>query len=109
MSAAGDLVRRRRRHAQALGKRPPPRASDPEGAPRPSTWIERARAALAIGDKWEALRICAAHVKHGEDGRSITKAWEARQRPAFQRQLGLDPDQLIAAGLVAMHRRLDQL
>jgi hypothetical protein len=92
-------MRRSQRSIPMPGKKPDRRPADPVGAPRPSTWIERLREALQRGDTSEALRIAAAHIRAGEGAEEIGDAWEALQRPAFQRQLGRDPDAMAARGI----------
>lgn len=95
------FVKRNRERAKEASVRAPKRPADPAGAPRPSTWRERALAALSSGDEREALRICARHVRTGEHARAIGIGWEAMQRPDFQRSIGRDPAALVADGLTA--------
>jgi len=72
---------------------------------RPPTKISQLRAAAAREDWREALRLAAGFQRLGAERGAILAAWEGMQRPAFQRQLGRDPDQLIATGIAALKAR----
>ncbi len=57
-------------------------------------------------DNWpEAIRLAAKFPRLGDEAKDIMRAQEALARPAFQRQLGRDPAQLIEAGKAALLRR----
>lgn len=57
-------------------------------------------------DNWhEAIRLAAKFPRLGPQGPAIMRAHEAIQRPDFQRQLGRDPEALIAAGIAALRER----
>ena len=56
----------------------------------------------AQGDWHEAIKLAGSFARLGEHRKPITQAKEAICRPEFQRQLGRDPDQLIASGIEAM-------
>ena len=57
-------------------------------------------------DNWpEAIRLSAKFPRLGAQQRAIMQAHEALVRPAFQRQLGRDPQSLIAAGKLALIER----
>lgn len=57
-------------------------------------------------DNWpEAIRLAAKFPRLGAEAKDIMRAQEALARPAFQRQLGRDPAQLIEAGKAALLRR----
>ena len=72
---------------------------------RAPTKISQLRAAAAREDWREALRLAAGFQRLGTEHGAILAAWEGMQRPSFQRQLGRDPDQLIAAGIAALKAR----
>ena len=72
---------------------------------RAPTKISQLRAAAAREDWREALRLAAGFQRLGTERGAILAAWEAMQRPAFQRQLGRDPEQLITAGIAALKAR----
>jgi uncharacterized protein YcgL (UPF0745 family) len=61
--------------------------------------ISDIREAMARGDFVGALRIATKLRGHQPE---IGTAWQAMQRPDFYRQLGKDPEQLIAAGNAAL-------
>ena len=72
---------------------------------KPWTKISQLRAAATREDWREALRLAAGFQRLGTERGAILAAWEAMTRPAFQRQLGRDPDQLIATGIAALKAR----
>lgn len=98
----------RRTNREAARGKLPKRPADPIGAPRPSTWRERALAALDSGDDAKALRICSRHIRTGDHAEAIGRGYEALRRPEFQRQLGRDPEALVAAGLAAVREVLER-
>lgn len=54
-------------------------------------------------DNWHAaLRLAASWPDAAAE---VGKAWEACARPDFQRQLGRDPDKLVADGVAALKAR----
>jgi len=57
------------------------------------------------GNKIMALRVAAKFQKLGNEKRAITKAWSAYTNPDFYKQLGQDPNILIAEGLEALKQR----
>jgi hypothetical protein len=61
--------------------------------------------ALGRNDGCEALRIAAAFPHLGRYKEAITRGWSACQQPDFYRQLGKDPEQLIAVGVAAVRAR----
>ena len=77
-------------------------ACDPISAVLPQTKLARLRAAFAAGNTIEALRIAARFPRLGEQGSAIQRAWAAYSNPSFYRQIGHDPDLLIAAGVDAL-------
>ncbi len=61
--------------------------------------------AIAAED-WPAALRCAARFQHlGDQDRAIRQAWAAYQRPAFYREIGHDPDALLAAGIAGLRAR----
>ena len=60
---------------------------------------------LAAGDSKAALKLAASFKTLGEHKTRIARGWEAIQRPDFQRQLGRDPEKLIADGVAAIRER----
>lgn len=57
-------------------------------------------------DNWPlAIRLAAKFQRLGAESLPIMRAQEALARPDFQRQLGRDPAELIAAGKAALIRR----
>jgi hypothetical protein len=73
--------------------------------PEPEKKIVILRRHMDAGDWREALRLAAGFGRLGEHKAPITRAWEALQRPGFYRQLGRDPDALVAAGIEALKAR----
>ena len=69
------------------------------------TKLATLKAAAAAGDWPEALRIAARFPQLGDDAPAIKRAHEAAWHPAFFRQLGRDPDELVLAGIEALRRR----
>jgi hypothetical protein len=58
------------------------------------------------GEDWAlAIKLAAKFQDLGAERNAILSAREALLRPAFQRQLGRDPEQLIKAGKAALKRR----
>lgn len=63
------------------------------------------REVAARGDWLGALRIASRFADLGEHKAAIMRAQEAVLRPDFQRQLGRDPERLLAEGLAALRAR----
>ncbi len=63
------------------------------------------RATVASENWREALRMATKLPRLGDDKKTIERAWEAFSRPDFCRQLGRDPEALIAAGVAVLKRR----
>lgn len=61
--------------------------------------------ALARNDGCEALRLAAAFPHLGTHKDAIQRGWQACSRPDFYRQIGKDPEQLIAVGVAAVRAR----
>lgn len=67
--------------------------------------IDQLREKMVAADWRGALAIAAKFPRLGEHKTAILRAWEATVRPEFQRQIGRDPEQLIAAGIEALKAR----
>ena len=67
--------------------------------------VEVLRGHMAAGRWREALKLAAGWQQLGEEEQAIRQGWEACARPDFQRQLGRDPEALIAEGMAALQRR----
>jgi len=65
----------------------------------------RILAALANNDAREALRLAASFPHLGEQKEAITRGWAALQRPDFYREIGKDPEALVALGVAAVRAR----
>ena len=67
--------------------------------------IDKLAAHMRSGN-WQAALSLAAKFPHlGAHAGVIRRAHEASHRPAFYRQLGLDPEQLVRAGVEALKER----
>lgn len=64
--------------------------------------IEILREFMAAEAWHQALRLAASWP---DAEPAVRKAWEGSARPEFQRQLGRDPEALVAAGVEALKRR----
>ena len=69
------------------------------------TKLEQLRALMADGDWHGALRMAARFQRLGQHKRAIERGWEALVRPAFYRELGRDPEAVVAAGVEALRER----
>lgn len=96
-----------RRDRHPIHKPRPPKPEMPKGkaAGEPDTRLERIRAAMAADDWPRALRIASRMSSLGDEKAAILSAWEAHQRPDFQRSIGKDPEAIIEAGKAALRRR----
>lgn len=74
-------------------------------APMPPRKLDFVQAAMRAGDWPEAIRLAAKFPRLGTEKSAIMRAHEAIARPAFQRQLGRCPENLIADGIAALRRR----
>lgn len=71
----------------------------------PRTKLSRLLEFMAAENWHEALRLAAKFPQLGEHKAAITRAWNAIQSPQFYREIGQDPDSLIAAGVAALKER----
>jgi hypothetical protein len=71
----------------------------------PVTKISQVKVAAANGDWVRAIAIASKFHELGAHKAAIMGAREAYCRPTFQRQIGKDPEALIAAGIIALKDR----
>lgn len=69
------------------------------------TKLSKLKAAFDNGDHVAALRIAAKFPQLGEEKEAITRAWNAIQSPDFYREIGKDPEAMIADGIESIRRR----
>lgn len=70
-----------------------------------TTQLERLRAYMAAGDWHRALRLAAGWARLGEHREVIQRGWAAMVNPQLYREMGQDPDALVAAGIAALRAR----
>jgi hypothetical protein len=66
---------------------------------------DKIRAAWHAGDRIGALRIAARFFDRSDDTRTFKRGIDAYNNPSFYRQLGKDPEQLIAAALELLAKK----
>ena len=66
---------------------------------------DRIRAAWAAGDCIGALRIAAKFFDRSEATKSFKRGMDAYNNPGFYRQLGKDPDLLVALAVKLLRKR----
>ena len=66
---------------------------------------DQIRAAWHAGDRIGALRIAARFFDRSIDTVTFKRGMNAHNRPGFYRQLGKDPDQLVAVALQLLARK----
>jgi hypothetical protein len=71
----------------------------------PPTKTDRIRAAWAAGDCIGALRIAAKFFDRSEATKSFKRGMDAYNNPGFYRQLGKDPELLVALAVKLLQRR----
>lgn len=74
-------------------------------ADRPKTKMDLLREAAAEGDWYAALRIAARFPRLGKQKEAITRGWAALQNPGMYREMGQDPEELVALGIKALRER----
>lgn len=67
--------------------------------------LRKIQALVAAQDWRAALSSAAKFPRLGAQEQAIKRGHEAMQRPGFQRQIGRDPEQQIAAGIAALRER----
>lgn len=70
-----------------------------------TTKLSKLKALAAVGDWQGALRIAARFPSLGDHKAAIVRAHEAFENGHFYRQIGRDPEVLIAAGIAALRSR----
>ena len=68
-------------------------------------WPEMIATAAKVGNWKEALRVAVKFKSLGEQGDAIRDAHSAVGNPQFYRDIGKDPEKLIAAGIEALKVR----
>ena len=61
--------------------------------------ISKVRSAWASGDRVGALRIAARFFDRSTETKSFKRGMDARNHPSFYRQIGKDPEQILAEAL----------
>jgi hypothetical protein len=64
------------------------------------------RAAWAAGDRTRALRIAARFFDRSDATKAFKRGMDAHNNPSFYRQLGKDPDRIVADALEILVKRL---
>lgn len=67
--------------------------------------IDKLKNAARAGDWISAISIASKFGELGKHKAAIMQAREAYCRPSFQKQIGKDPQNLIAAGIAALKER----
>jgi len=68
---------------------------------------EQMRAAWAVGDKISALRIAARFFDRSDDTKTFKRGMDAYNNPSFYRQLGKDPDLIVAQALARLAEKFE--
>jgi hypothetical protein len=66
---------------------------------------DQIRAAWAAGDQIRALRVAARFFDRSPDTRTFKRGMDAYNNPGFYRQLGRDPEQLVAAAFESLAKK----
>ena len=69
--------------------------------------LEKLRALWAAGKCLQALKLAAGWARLGEHKNRIERGWSAAANPEFYREIGRDPDAMVADGLMAIRERYD--
>jgi len=69
------------------------------------TKTQQIRDAWARGEKFRALGIAAKFYDRGADTKVFQRGWNAHKSPDFYRQLGRDPEAMVAAALDLLARK----
>lgn len=69
------------------------------------TKLSKLLAYMEAEDWRAALKLAASFGRLGEHEVRIRKGWEACARPDFQRQIGRDPEAIVADGIEALKER----
>lgn len=73
----------------------------------PPTKLSQVIEKLRAGDRRGALRIAARFPQLGDQKERITRGWQAVQSPDVYREMGHDPDALVADGVAALYERYE--
>jgi len=68
---------------------------------------DQIRAAWNVGDQIGALRIAARFFDRSIDTKVFKRGWDAYNNPAFYRQLGKDPEQIVRDALDVLAKRFN--
>jgi len=68
---------------------------------------EKIRAAWAAGERIAALRIAAPFFDRSNDTKTFKRGMDAYNNPDFYRQLGKDPDEIVAVALERLVNRFN--
>jgi hypothetical protein len=68
---------------------------------------EQIQAAWAAGDQIGALRIAAQFFDRSNETMIFKRGMDANNHPGFYRQLGKEPQELVAAALALLQKRFD--
>lgn len=71
----------------------------------PGTKLAKLEGFMIDGDFRAALRLANSFPQLGEHKKEITTAWSALNNPDFYREIGRDPEALVAAGIAAIRAR----
>jgi hypothetical protein len=71
----------------------------------PEPKLDTIRAAWVAGDKIGALRIASRFWDRSPETKAFKRAWDAHSNPGFYRQIGKDPEAVMADGLNALARK----
>ena len=69
------------------------------------TALQKLTAHVTTGDWRAALKLAASWPQLGTHRDAIQQGWAALRNPDFYRELGKDPEQLVAAGQAAIKER----
>ncbi len=69
------------------------------------TKLSKLKDAAAANDWLAALRIASKFPQLGEHKAVIMSGWQALQSPAFYREIGKNPDELVAAAVAALKEK----
>lgn len=73
--------------------------------PALDTQLSKLKALMAQGDYRAALKLAAGWPRLGAHKAPIERAWAALTNPEFYREIGKDPEALVAAGVAAIRER----
>lgn len=66
------------------------------------TKLSKLKLAWESGNKIEALRIASKFPQLGNEKTAIMQGWSAYQNPAFYREIGKNPDELMALAYASL-------